>query len=61
MVAETFEQARAAAALVKADYAVDKPQASLREAKPTAFEPKAMQTPPDSKLGDFDGRSPPRR
>jgi xanthine dehydrogenase YagR molybdenum-binding subunit len=55
VVAESFEQARAAAALVKADYAVQTPQASLRDAKPTAFEPKAMQTPPDSKLGDFDG------
>ena len=55
VVAETFEQARAAAALVRADYATERPQASLREAKPGAVEPKPMQTPPDSRLGDFEG------
>lgn len=55
VVAETFEQARAAAALVKAEYRRETPAASLREGKPTAFEPKPMQTPPDSKLGDLEG------
>ncbi|CAO4172873.1 Xanthine dehydrogenase family protein molybdopterin-binding subunit [Methylorubrum populi] len=55
VVAESFEQARAAAALVRADYDAQAPDASLRAAQATAHEPKAAQTPPDSKLGDFEG------
>ena len=55
VVAGTFEQARAAAALVRPRYAAETPEGSLRAAKPTAYEPKPMQTPPDSKLGDFEG------
>ncbi|WP_232631072.1 xanthine dehydrogenase family protein molybdopterin-binding subunit [Methylobacterium sp. Leaf118] len=55
VVAQSFEQARAAAALVRADYEVQTPDASLKAARPTAVEPKPAQTPPDSQLGDFDG------
>ncbi|TXM95386.1 xanthine dehydrogenase family protein molybdopterin-binding subunit [Methylobacterium sp. WL116] len=55
VVAETFEQARAAAKLVKVAYDVRAPKASLRAALPQAVEPKKQQTDPDSKLGDFDG------
>ncbi|WP_253370421.1 MULTISPECIES: xanthine dehydrogenase family protein molybdopterin-binding subunit [Methylorubrum] len=55
VVAQSFEQARAAAALVKAEYDVQTPEASLKAARPTAIEPKPAQTQPDSKLGDFDG------
>ena len=55
VVAQSFEQARAAAALLKAEYAAEKPEASLKAARPTAVEPKPAQTPPDSTLGDFDG------
>ena len=55
VVAETFEQARAAAKLVKVAYDVRTPKASLRAALPQAVEPKKLQTDPDSKLGDFDG------
>ena len=55
VVAETFEQARAAAKLVKVAYDVRPPKASLRAALPQAVEPKKQQTDPDSKLGDFDG------
>jgi len=54
VVAETFEQARAAAKLVKVAYDVRPPKASLRAALPQAVEPKKQQTDPDSKLGDFD-------
>ncbi|TXN79228.1 xanthine dehydrogenase family protein molybdopterin-binding subunit [Methylobacterium sp. WL8] len=55
VVGETFEQARAAAKLVKVAYDVRTPKASLRAALPQAIEPKKVQTDPDSKLGDFDG------
>ncbi|MCJ2007012.1 xanthine dehydrogenase family protein molybdopterin-binding subunit [Methylobacterium sp. J-092] len=55
VVAETFEQARAAAKLVKVAYDVRAPKASLRAALRQAVEPKKQQTDPDSKLGDFDG------
>ncbi|MCJ2106699.1 xanthine dehydrogenase family protein molybdopterin-binding subunit [Methylobacterium sp. E-041] len=55
VVAETFEQARAAAKLVKVAYDLRAPKASLRAALPQAVEPKKQQTDPDSKLGDFDG------
>ncbi|MFF8799362.1 MULTISPECIES: molybdopterin cofactor-binding domain-containing protein [unclassified Methylobacterium] len=55
VVAQSFEQARAAAALVRAEYDGEKPEASLKAARPNAVEPKPAQTPPDSKLGDFDG------
>ena len=40
VVAQSFEQARAAAALVRAEYDVQTPEASLKAARPTAVEPK---------------------
>jgi xanthine dehydrogenase YagR molybdenum-binding subunit len=59
VVAETFEQARAAAMLVKVRYDKTKPKGLLRETLGAAYEPKPMTTSPgvqpDSSLGDFDG------
>jgi len=59
VVAETFEQARAGAALVKPDYASETPAVSLRAGKDDAYEPRPMTTSPgvkpDSSLGDFEG------
>ncbi|GJE60857.1 xanthine dehydrogenase family protein molybdopterin-binding subunit [Methylobacterium trifolii] len=55
VVAETFEQARAAAGLVTLTYDVAKPKASLRAAMPETYKPKPAQTDPDSALGDFEG------
>ncbi|MFC6790391.1 molybdopterin cofactor-binding domain-containing protein [Methylobacterium komagatae] len=59
VVAETFEQARAAAMLVKVSYDKAKPKGLLRENLSAAYEPKPMPTSPgvkpDSALGDFDG------
>ncbi|OJF92472.1 aldehyde oxidoreductase molybdenum-binding subunit PaoC [Pararhizobium antarcticum] len=55
VVAETFEQARAAAALVKVDYAEEKGVFDLSEAMKTAVKPKdAGGAPPDTAVGDFD-------
>ena len=51
VVAETFEQARAAAALVRADYTRAKGAYDLAEAKAAAREPKSD---PDTKTGDFE-------
>ena len=59
VVAETFEQARAAAMLVKVRYDRAKPKGLLRDSLAEAYEPKPMVTSPgvkpDSSLGDFDG------
>lgn len=55
VVAETFEQARAAAALITVQYDAATPKASLRAALPETFKPKKAQTEPDSALGDFEG------
>ncbi|UJW77232.1 aldehyde oxidoreductase molybdenum-binding subunit PaoC [Rhizobium sp. SL42] len=56
VVAETFEQARAAAALVKVEYAEEKGRFSLRDERHAATKPKDTDdTPPDSAFGDFDG------
>ncbi|MFP3546634.1 aldehyde oxidoreductase molybdenum-binding subunit PaoC [Rhizobium sp. SIMBA_035] len=56
VVAETFEQARAAANLVKVDYAEDKGAYDLAEAMKSAVKPKdAVGSPPDTAVGDFDG------
>ena len=55
VVAETFEQATSAAALVKVSYAAEKGHydlAAARAAKPAL---KADKQKPDSKVGDFDG------
>ncbi|MEA1830860.1 xanthine dehydrogenase family protein molybdopterin-binding subunit [Methylobacterium durans] len=54
VVAETFEQARAAAALVKVDYERAEGAFDLRAAMPSAIVPKQVASPPDSSLGDFD-------
>lgn len=51
MVAETFEEARAAAALVKVDYAEEKGAFDLAAAKDSAVEPEGGG---DSGAGDFD-------
>ena len=55
VVAETFEQARAAAALVKVDYARGKGRFDLAAAKDSAPPPPAsgFGGPPDTKVGDF--------
>ncbi|WP_242102772.1 MULTISPECIES: aldehyde oxidoreductase molybdenum-binding subunit PaoC [unclassified Lysobacter] len=50
VVAETFEQARAAAQLLRVDYARSKGKYDLAKAKGSAVEPKSD---PDSKAGDF--------
>lgn len=56
VVAETFEQARAAAALVKVKYAEKPGKFSLRDERDAATKPKDTDdTPPDSAFGDFDG------
>lgn len=56
VVAETFEQARAAANLVRVDYAEDKGAYDLAEAVKSAVKPKdAGGAPPDTAVGDFDG------
>ena len=55
VVAETFEQARAAAALVRADYARGKGAFDLAAAMDAATAPKpAFGTVPDTAVGDFD-------
>jgi xanthine dehydrogenase YagR molybdenum-binding subunit len=53
VVAETFEQARAAAALVKVDYQRAKGSFDLASAKDGA--PPAGKDNPDTAIGDFDG------
>ncbi len=50
VVAETFEQTRAAAQLLRVDYARSKGKYDLAKAKGSAVEPKSD---PDSKAGDF--------
>ena len=56
IVATTFEQARAAAALISVEYAVAKGVYDLSEAIKDAIKPKAEAgTEPDSSVGDFKG------
>jgi len=55
VVAETFEQARAAAQRIKVDYAREKGQFDLHAARDSAVVPKADQGPPDTAVGDFAG------
>lgn len=55
VVAETFEQARAAAGLVKVDYVKAKGEYDLKQAKTSAKLPPAKQDKPESKVGDFAG------
>ncbi|WP_454883876.1 aldehyde oxidoreductase molybdenum-binding subunit PaoC [Sphingomonas oryzagri] len=57
VVADTFEQARAAAALVRVDYVRSKGSFDLASAKGNAPPPQTKPggTPPDSSIGDFAG------
>lgn len=55
VVAETFEQARAAALLIKVKYAPAKGAFDLAAAKESATKPKpGIAGPPDTAVGDFD-------
>jgi len=54
VVAETFEQARAASSLVKVDYVKAKGEYDLKHAKGSAKLPK-KEDKPESKVGDFAG------
>ncbi|MGY2052030.1 molybdopterin cofactor-binding domain-containing protein [Methylobacterium sp. JK268] len=54
VVAETFEQARAAAAAIRIAYDGEAPRAVLRDAIPDAQVPPQAASPPDSSRGDFD-------
>ena len=55
VVAESFEQARAGAALIRVEYTRENGAFSLAKAKDQAKTPKeANDTPPESKVGDFD-------
>jgi len=53
VVAETFEQARAAAGLVKVNYTVQKGRFDLAAEKGNAVKPEGESDPPDTKTGDF--------
>jgi xanthine dehydrogenase YagR molybdenum-binding subunit len=55
VVAETFEQARTAAALVRVDYARENGQFSLADAKQGATKPSDDGAPVDTAVGDFAG------
>ena len=58
VVAETFEQARAAAGLVRVDYTRGKGRFDLSAAKDSAIKPKpqgGFDPMPDTAVGDFDG------
>ena len=55
VVAETFEQARAAAHLVRVDYAPEKGAFELAAVKDAAIKPPKTQDEPDSATGDFAG------
>jgi len=57
VVAESFEQARAAAALVKVDYAPAKGAFDLASARASAVKPKddGQGSPTDTAVGDFSG------
>lgn len=55
VVAETFEQARAAASLIRVDYARDKGSYDLAAARDTAPEPKPQDRGPPGTRGDFAG------
>lgn len=55
VIAETFEQARAAASLIRVDYARDKGSYDLAAARDTAPEPKPQDRGPPGTRGDFPG------
>ena len=54
IVAETYEQARAASMLIDVKYNDDKGNFELKHSLDSAKKPKEMQSPPDSELGHFD-------
>lgn len=54
VVAETFEQARAAAALVQVEYVREAGRFSLAQEIPNASRPDNSEIPSDSEVGDFD-------
>ena len=54
VVAETFEAARSAAALVRVSYVQEQAVFDLKSAMSEAITPKAAQGSPDSSLGEFD-------
>lgn len=54
VLAETFEQARAAAARVVVDYRAEPGAHDLREGMAAAIVPKQVASPPDTAVGDFD-------
>ncbi|MBZ5761987.1 xanthine dehydrogenase family protein molybdopterin-binding subunit [Rhizobium sp. VS19-DR104.2] len=55
VVAETFEQARSAAALIKVDYTEGKGSFDLKDAMAGAVEPKESKDEQDTAVGDFEG------
>ncbi|KQO60071.1 xanthine dehydrogenase [Methylobacterium sp. Leaf86] len=55
VVAETFEQARAAAALVRVDYTETKGAFDLAAVKDTGKPEKLASAPSDTSIGDFEG------
>ena len=55
VVAETFEQARAAAGLVKVEYVKSKGEYDLKHAKGSAKLPPKKEDKPETKVGDFAG------
>jgi xanthine dehydrogenase YagR molybdenum-binding subunit len=55
VVAESFEQARAAAHLIKAQYAREPAPYELKTQLASAVTPKGSHGPPDTKTGDFEG------
>ena len=55
VIAETFEQARAAAQLVRVQYVAGKGKFSLAAAKDGAKKPTSGETPSDTAVGDFAG------
>ena len=57
MVAETFEQARAAAALVRVDYTETEGAFDLAAVKDTGKPEKLASAPSDTSIGDFEGLS----
>jgi xanthine dehydrogenase YagR molybdenum-binding subunit len=55
VVADSFEQARAAAHLVRIDCQAAPGQFDLARGRESAVKPKTDEEPPDSAVGDFDG------
>ncbi|MBB3452772.1 xanthine dehydrogenase YagR molybdenum-binding subunit [Rhizobium sp. BK313] len=55
VVAQTFEQARSAAALIKVDYTKEKGAFDLRQEMRAAVKPEKQFDEPDTAVGDFDG------